>query len=130
GNTVEIRNQQNEVIGNGTVDANGNFSINIPAGKATANESLSAIAKDSNNNESSPVGFTTPADPTTVAQPTVDAIDGNSKDGYTVTGKTDPGNTVSVKDPQGNVVGTATADDQGNYTATIPAGQVNPGDSL
>ncbi|KMT40872.1 putative membrane protein [Melissococcus plutonius] len=130
GNTVEIRNQQNEVIGNGTVDANGNFSINIPAGKATANESLSAIAKDSNNNESSPVGFTTPADPTTVAQPTVDAIDGNSKDSYTVTGKTDPGNTVSVKDPQGNVVGTATADDQGNYTATIPAGQVNPGDSL
>ncbi|MCV2499568.1 Ig-like domain-containing protein [Melissococcus plutonius] len=57
-------------------------------------------------------------------------ITGNSKDGYIITGNTNPGNTIIVKTSQGKIVGTIATDDKGNYAVTILAGKVNPEDVL
>ena len=42
--TVEIRNA-GTVIGTGTADGTGAFTVTIPAGEAGANETLTAVAK-------------------------------------------------------------------------------------
>ncbi|MFD1245746.1 Ig-like domain-containing protein, partial [Paralysiella testudinis] len=58
-----------------------------------------------------------PAQDTTAPDaPTADI----SKDGTTVSGKAEPGATVTVKDANGKTIGTGTADDKGDYSITIP----------
>ncbi|WP_019673535.1 Ig-like domain-containing protein, partial [Psychrobacter lutiphocae] len=42
-----------------------------------------------------------------------------SDDGTEVTGKAEPGSTVSIKDKDGNEIGTAVADAEGNYTVKL-----------
>ncbi|WP_421778585.1 peptidase [Gardnerella sp. DNF01144] len=49
-------------------------------------------------------------------------------DKTTITGKTQPGNTVTVKDKDGNTVGTGTANNDGNFTIEID--KKNPGTKL
>ncbi|EOK61147.1 cell wall surface anchor protein, partial [Enterococcus faecalis EnGen0069] len=44
--TVEIRNAGGAVIGTGTADGTGAFTVTIPAGEAGANETLTAVAKN------------------------------------------------------------------------------------
>ena len=43
--TVEIRNAGGTVIGTGTADGTGAFTVTVPAGEAGANETLTAVAK-------------------------------------------------------------------------------------
>ncbi|WP_249024126.1 adhesive domain-containing protein, partial [Enterococcus caccae] len=93
GNTVEIRNAGGTVIGTGTADGSGNFTISIPQGQATASEPLTAVAK-SGSDESTPTSFTTPADGVVIAPPVVTNTTGTSTTGYTVTGTATAGNTV------------------------------------
>ncbi|MTD38906.1 LPXTG cell wall anchor domain-containing protein [Erwinia sp. CPCC 100877] len=130
GSAVEIKNTGGTVIGTATADENGDFTITIPAGAATPNEQLTATAKDADGNTSPGTNFTTPSDPVTVTAPTVDEVTGNSADGYTVTGTAPAGTTVDVKNSGGTVVGTTTADENGNYTVTIPAGSATPNEQL
>ncbi|EOH98573.1 hypothetical protein UAW_01169 [Enterococcus haemoperoxidus ATCC BAA-382] len=129
GNTVEIRNTGGTTIGSGIADGSGNFTIVIPQGLTTANESLTAVAKIGVN-ESTPTPFTTPADPVVIGAPTVDNVSGTSTTGYTVTGTATAGNTVEVKNTGGTVIGTAIADPSGNYTVTIPVGSATPNQQL
>ena len=44
--TIEIHNEAGLVIATGTTDGAGAFTITLPTGTATANEALTAIAKD------------------------------------------------------------------------------------
>ncbi|WP_430601691.1 large repetitive protein [Enterococcus sp. DIV0724b] len=129
GNTVEIRNTGGTTIGSGIADGSGNFTIVIPQGLTTANESLTAVAKIGVN-ESTPTPFTTPADPVVIGAPTVDNVSGTSTTGYTVTGTATAGNTVEIKNTGGTVIGTAVVDPSGNYTVTIPAGTATPNEQL
>jgi LPXTG-motif cell wall-anchored protein len=130
GNTVEIRNTGGTVLGSTIADENGDFTIYLPVGAANPSQQLTAVAKDANNNTSSGTNFTTPADPVTITAPTVDQVTGNSTDGYTVTGEAPAGTTVEVKNTGGTTIGTATADENGDYTVTIPAGSANPNEQL
>ncbi|MFD1899660.1 Ig-like domain-containing protein [Enterococcus termitis] len=130
GSTVEIKNTGGTVIGSATADENGDYTVTIPAGSATPNEQLTATAKDDEGNTSPGTTFTTPADPVTVTAPTVDSVTGNSSDGYTVTGTAPEGSTVEIKNTGGTVIGSATADENGDYTVTIPAGSATPNEQL
>ena len=61
-----------------------------------------------------------PADTTAPAAPVITSTTGNSTTGYTVTGTAEPNSTVNIYDASDALVGTATTDADGNFTATLP----------
>ncbi|HBD0822737.1 TPA: cell surface protein [Enterococcus faecalis] len=128
--TVEIRNAGGTVIGTGTADGTGVFTVTIPAGEAGANETLTAVAKNASGTESTPTTFQTPADETTVTAPTITGVTGNSTAGYEVKGTADANATVEIRNAGGAVIGTGTADGTGAFTVTIPAGEAGANETL
>ncbi|HAP4791266.1 TPA: cell surface protein [Enterococcus faecalis] len=128
--TVEIRNAGGTVIGTGTADGTGAFTVTIPAGEAGANETLTAVAKNASGTESTPTTFQTPADETTVTAPTITGVTGNSTAGYEVKGTADANATVEIRNVGGTVIGTGTADGTGAFTVTIPAGEAGANETL
>ena len=128
--TVEIRNAGGTVIGTGTADGTGAFTVTIPAGEAGANETLTAVAKNASGTESTPTTFQTPADETTVTAPTITGVTGNSTAGYEVKGTTDANATVEIRNAGGAVIGTGSADGTGAFTVTITAGEAGANETL
>ena len=128
--TVEIRNAGGTVIGTGTADGTGAFTVTIPVGEAGANETLTAVAKNASGTESTPTTFQTPADETTVTAPTITGVTGNSTAGYEVKGTADANATVEIRNVGGTVIGTGTADGTGAFTVTIPAGEAGANETL
>ncbi|EOM26464.1 cell wall surface anchor protein [Enterococcus faecalis EnGen0253] len=128
--TVEIRNAGGTVIGTGTADGTGAFTVTIPAGEAGANETLTAVAKNASGTESTPTTFQTPADEATVTAPTITGVTGNSTAGYEVKGTADANATVEIRNAGGTVIGTGTADGTGAFTVTIPAGEAGANETL
>ncbi len=128
--TVEIRNAGGTVIGTGTADGTGAFTVTIPAGEAGANETLTAVAKNASGTESTPTTFQTPADEATVTAPTITGVTGNSTAGYEVKGTADANATVEILNAGGTVIGTGTADGTGAFTVTIPAGEAGANETL
>ena len=130
GDSILVKNTGGTVIGTGTADVNGDFTVILPIGSAVPNQQLSAIADDGNGNQSPGVPFMTPADPVVVSAPVVTGVTGSSNTGYTVTGTATPGDTVSVKNTGGTVVGSTVADQNGDFTVIIPIGSVSPSQQL
>ena len=128
--TVEIRNAGGSVIGTGTADGTGSFTVTIPAGEAGANETLTAVAKNASGTESTPTTFQTPADEATVTAPTITGVTGNSTAGYEVKGTADANATVEIRNAGGTVIGTGTADGTGAFTVTVPAGEAGANETL
>ncbi|EJM6077515.1 Ig-like domain-containing protein [Enterococcus faecalis] len=128
--TVEIRNAGGSVIGTGTADGTGSFTVTIPAGEAGANETLTAVAKNASGTESTPTTFQTPADEATVTAPTITGVTGNSTAGYEVKGTADANATVEIRNAGGTVIGTGTADGTGSFTVTVPAGEAGANETL
>ncbi|WP_326929657.1 Ig-like domain-containing protein [Enterococcus faecalis] len=128
--TVEIRNAGGTVIGTGTADGTGAFTVTIPVGEAGANETLTAVAKNASGTESTPTTFQTPADEATVTAPTITGVTGNSTAGYEIKGTADANATVEIRNAGGTVIGTGTADGTGAFTVTIPAGEAGANETL
>ncbi|EKZ0158138.1 cell surface protein [Enterococcus faecalis] len=128
--TVEIRNAGGAVIGTGTADGTGAFTVTVPAGEAGANETLTAVAKNASGTESTPTTFQTPADEATVTAPTITGVTGNSTAGYEIKGTADANATVEIRNAGGAVIGTGTADGTGAFTVTIPAGEAGANETL
>ena len=116
GSTVEIKDGSGKVIGSAKADSSGNYSVTLPKGSIGANAALTATAIDAAGNVSAPTTGKTPADPKALAAPTITNVTGNSTKGYVVTGKTEAGSTVEIKDGSGKVIGSAKADGSGNYS--------------
>ena len=103
----------------GTADENGNYIIDIPANEdLKGGETLPVTATDKAENKSDPA-TTTVADTTA---PTVPSINPVTSDDTEITGKAEPGSTVTVTFPDGTTA-TGTADDDGNYTINIPSSE-------
>ena len=96
-------------------------------GSVGPNANITVTATDAAGNVSTPTSGKTPADvdSTLPDAPTITNVTGNSTEGYTVTGKAEPGSKVEIKDGSGAVIGSATADGSGNYSVTLP-GSVGP----
>ena len=121
---VTVYDKDGNEVGTGKADADGNFTISVP-GSVGPEADLTVTATNANG-ESDPASTQTPADPVVVPEaPTDVTTTGNSTDGYEVTGKTEPGATVNVYDKDGNEVGTGTADENGDFTISVP-GSVGP----
>ncbi|MDW8750787.1 Ig-like domain-containing protein, partial [Streptococcus suis] len=102
--------------------------VTIPADKVQEGSTVSAVSKDEAGNTSSPATDT--VDTTAPEAPTIETdLTGKAgtTDPVTVTGA-EPGSTVTLKDKDGNVIGTGTADENGVVTITpatpLPEGPV------
>ncbi|TKP91797.1 Ig-like domain-containing protein, partial [Enterococcus faecalis] len=71
-----------------------------------------------------PTEVLVPAD-ATVTAPTLTGVTGNSVAGYQVTGTADPIATIEIRDADGNVIATGTADGTGSFAVHLPAGTAN-----
>ncbi|MBT0731746.1 Ig-like domain-containing protein, partial [Rosenbergiella nectarea] len=60
-------------------------------------------------------------DTTPPAEPTATL----SEDGKTITGQAEAGSTITVKDAQGNTLGSEKADDTGSFSINLPSAQTN-----
>ncbi|WP_338996946.1 Ig-like domain-containing protein [Lactococcus formosensis] len=123
GSTVTIKDSTGTVIGSGVADGSGNYSVGLPA-SVGPNADITVTATDTAGNESTPTTGKTPADSgdtTAPDAPAISSVTGNSTDGYTVTGTAEAGSTVTIKDSTGTVLGTAVADESGNYSVSLPA---------
>ncbi|ERL52012.1 Ig-like domain-containing protein, partial [Halomonas huangheensis] len=124
GATVTVTDPDGNVVGDGTVDDDGQFTVDVDPAQ-TDGESLEVVQTDAAGNESEPTNVTAP-DTTAPDAPTDVAV---SDDGTTVTGGGEPGATVTVTDPDGNVVGDGTVDDDGQFTVDVDPAQTD-GESL
>ncbi|MDR9866649.1 Ig-like domain-containing protein, partial [Lactococcus cremoris] len=124
--TITIKDNNGDTVGTGTTDGSGNYTVTLP-GSVGPNAPLTITATDGSGNVSDPTSATTPADSDTIApdSPVVGSVTGNSINGYTVTGTAEPNSTITIKDNNGDTVGTGTTDGSGNYTVTLP-GSVGP----
>ncbi|WP_410923420.1 Ig-like domain-containing protein, partial [Pseudomonas aeruginosa] len=50
--TIEVRHPAGAVIGTGTSDANGDFTVTLPTGTTNPGDTLTVIGKDNAGNES------------------------------------------------------------------------------
>ncbi len=98
----------------GTADQDGNYSIDLPK-DLEGGEEITVTAKDKDGNVSGETKKTV-TDATAPNKPSVKGVNSTDKE---VTGTAEPGSEVTVHFP-GNKTGTATADEDGNYTVEIP----------
>ncbi|WP_168371481.1 BapA/Bap/LapF family large adhesin [Sphingomonas sp. Leaf257] len=121
GATVIVRDVTGQTIGQGTVDANGNYSLTLATPQGNG-ETLTVVQSDTLGNVSPTITLTAP-DFTAPAAPTATI----AEDGSAITGTGEPGATVTVRDPAGQPLGTTTVDAQGNYTLPLGTPQTNGG---
>ncbi|MEE8874655.1 BapA/Bap/LapF family large adhesin [Pseudomonas helleri] len=120
GSKVTIKDAAGNVVGTGTVGADGNFKVPLDSSK-TNGEKLDVTLTDPSGNQS-PVGSVVAPDTTAPEAPTGLTV---SPDGQTISGKGEPGSTVTVKDSAGNVIGSGTVGADGNFDITLGTPQNN-----
>jgi len=120
GSTVTVRAADGTVLGSTTVGADGRFDVTLNQPQRNG-ESLSVEATDSQGNSAGPVDFIAPdsTPPQTVGAPVIDGT------GTTVTGTGEVGATVTVRGPDGSVLGTAVVDASGSFEVTLGTPQTN-----
>ncbi|RUR67473.1 BapA prefix-like domain-containing protein [Variovorax guangxiensis] len=116
GSVVTVQDQAGKPIGSATADGNGNYAIK-PATPLAHGTTLGVSATDA-------AGNTGPAATATVDSAAPNAPTVKPTSGDTIAGTAEAGSVVTVKDAAGNLIGSATADGNGNYAvkpATPPA---------
>ncbi|WP_156333166.1 Ig-like domain-containing protein, partial [Pseudomonas sp. NBRC 111119] len=120
GATVNVRDAAGNVIGNGTVGADGSFEVALNPPQVN-NENLQVTLTDGAGNESAP-GTVTAPDATAPLPPDDLAIDAQ---GVTLTGRGEPGTTVNVRDAAGNVIGSGSVAADGSFSVVLSPAQIN-----
>ncbi|WP_060511485.1 BapA/Bap/LapF family large adhesin [Pseudomonas sp. NBRC 111124] len=120
GSIVTVRAADGSVLGTAIVAANGQFDITLNVPQRNG-EPLSVEATDSLGNSAGPVSFTAPdtTPPQAVSNPSVDGS------GTSVSGTGEPGATVTVRGPNGTVLGTAVVNGDGSFQVTLNPTQSN-----
>lgn len=120
GSTIIVRDPDGNIIGTGKTGDDGKFTVGLDKPQSNG-EHLTVEAKDPSNNTGPTTPITAP-DTTAPDAPTDLAV---SNDGKTVTGSAEPGSTVTIRDPDGNVIGTGTAGSDGKFTVDLNKPQTN-----
>jgi len=129
GATITIKLADGTVIGTTTVDSDGNYSVTTDV-MVDGVYTLTIEAKDTLGNVATSTQNITVD--TQIATPTADIVDASDKGDSnsdnltndntpTLTGIAEAGTTISVKLADGTVIGTTTADNNGNYSVTTSA---------
>ncbi|MFT0140987.1 Ig-like domain-containing protein [Alcanivoracaceae bacterium MT1] len=120
GARVQVRDADGNLIGEGTVNEDGTFSVPVEGG--VDGEGQVTLTDDADNeSDGTPVAIDlTPPD-----APTANIDD----TGTTVTGETEPNAEVEVRDADGELIGTGSADENGSYEVSLDPPQTD-GSSL
>ncbi|MBN4857998.1 Ig-like domain-containing protein [Citrobacter portucalensis] len=118
--TVHILDPGGAIIGTATAGSNGEFTATLVPPQ-TNGEHLVANATDAAGNTSGNSAITAP-DTTAPDAPTGVIVAG---DGGSVSGHAEAGSSVTVKDSNGNQIGTGQADSGGNFTVSITPSKMN-----
>ncbi|WP_294237294.1 BapA/Bap/LapF family large adhesin [uncultured Sphingomonas sp.] len=119
GATVTVRDAAGQPVGTATVGSDGGFSVALPGGIANG-QTLSVVQSDAAGNVSPATATVTP-DLVAPAAPTATLAPG----GTSLSGTGEPGATVEIRDAAGTVIGRATVDPQGAFTAPLATPQAN-----
>ncbi|ENM1057953.1 BapA/Bap/LapF family large adhesin [Enterobacter hormaechei] len=138
GSTITLKDADGNTIGTGKAGSDGKFTIDLGT-PLTNGEQITATATDPSGNTSQGGQVTAPD----LTAPDAPANLEVSPDGKTVTGTAEPGSTVTLKDADGNTIGTSKAGSDGKFTidlgtpltngeqitatATDPSGNTSPG---
>ncbi|WP_431622078.1 Ig-like domain-containing protein [Enterobacter hormaechei] len=138
GSTITLKDADGNTIGTGKVGSDGKFTIDLGT-PLTNGEQITATATDPSGNTSQGGQVTAPD----LNAPDAPANLEVSPDGKTVSGTAEPGSTVTLKDADGNTIGTGKAGSDGKFTidlgtpltngeqitatATDPSGNTSPG---
>lgn len=120
--TVTIGNEQPVTA---VADAQGNWTAEVP--EVSQGETVTVVAEVDGKDPSEPVTVSVAG--LTVAAPTA-SISGNETDGYPVIGKATPHAAIEITNAQGDVVGSGTTDNDGNYRIVIAPDRVAPEENL
>lgn len=120
GNLIEVRDAQGNVLGSTVVGNDGTFTLTLTAPQANG-EVLNVTATDSNGESSVSVPVTAP-DITGPLAATDLAV---AQDGLSVTGRGEPGATITISNAQGTVLGTGTVSATGAFSVVLNAAQIN-----
>jgi VCBS repeat-containing protein len=119
GSTIEVRAADNSLLGTGIVNAQGNYTVMLTPPQVDS-QPLTVTQLDAANNVSAPINLTAPD--LTAPEPPTAIIAG---DGASMTGTGEVGATISVRDPSGVEIGTATVDADGNWSSALTPAQVH-----
>ncbi|QLA69550.1 BapA prefix-like domain-containing protein [Enterobacter pasteurii] len=120
GSKIVITNNSGLKIGEATADSNGNYVANLNPAQ-TNGEIISVVASDAAGNQSQPA-VVNAADITAPAAP------GNlvvAENGGSVSGTAEPNSTITIRAPDGTIIGEATAGPDGTFTIPISPPQTN-----
>ncbi|WP_019658315.1 Ig-like domain repeat protein [Variovorax atrisoli] len=121
GALVMVKDSAGTLLGSATTDLNGRYSIK-PVTIPPHNSVLRVVASDPAGNDSPEARATVDSLP-----PSAPIVDPSS--GRTISGTTEPGAVVTVKDGAGKLVGSATADANGKFSV-VPAAPLADGAQL
>ncbi len=114
GSTITLKDADGNTIGTGKAGSDGKFTIDL--GTPLTNwEQITATANDPSGNTSQGGQVTAPD----LTAPDAPANLEVSPDGKTVTGTAEPGSTVTLKDADGNTIGTGKAGSDGKFTIDL-----------
>ncbi|MGE7207666.1 Ig-like domain-containing protein, partial [Sphingomonas sp. NPDC019816] len=119
GTTLTIRDGSGAVLGTAVVDAQGAYSLTLATPPANGTMLMATLTDAAGN--VSPDATVIISDLEAPTAPTA-TING---DGTSVTGAGEPGATVNVRDPAGQVLGSAVVAADGSYTLTLSPAQAN-----
>ncbi|WP_455842987.1 Ig-like domain-containing protein [Lelliottia jeotgali] len=120
GATVQVLDADGNVIGSGTVAANGTFLVELDAPVA-AGESIVLVQTDAAGNPSPELSIIVPQTPVPEGPAGVVV----APDGSSVSGTAPAGSLVEVRDAQGNVLGSVQVGNDGNFTVALDPAQAN-----
>ncbi|WP_255662672.1 Ig-like domain-containing protein [Comamonas endophytica] len=120
GSTIKIFVPDGTEVGTGTVDPDGNWSVNLDS-SFTNGEILTAIASDAKGNKSTPATVEAPD----TAAPSVPEGLVVSSSGLEVSGTGEAGSTIKIFVPDGTEVGTGTVDPDGNWSVNLDSSFTN-----
>ncbi|WP_287815721.1 Ig-like domain-containing protein, partial [Pseudomonas sp.] len=120
GATVTVRDPFGAVLGTATVDGTGHFTVSLSTAQDNA-QVLQVVLADAAGNPSTPAQVTAP-DLVAPGELTTLSISAN---GTLVSGQGEPGATVTVRDADGNSLGSAVVGSNGTFEVTLSPAQVN-----
>ncbi|HIV76794.1 MAG TPA: hypothetical protein H9899_04650, partial [Candidatus Sphingomonas excrementigallinarum] len=119
GATVIVRNAAGQVLGTAQVATDGSFSVPLSSAQLNG-QTLSVVQADAAGNVSPPLALT--ALDTTAPTGLTASIDGT---GTIVSGQAEAGAAITVRAPDGTIIGTGTAGTTGAYALTLTTPQLN-----
>ncbi|MCS4305871.1 VCBS repeat-containing protein [Rheinheimera pacifica] len=120
GFTIRVRNAAGEVIATGTVAADGSFSIALSPAQISG-ASLNVTQSSSTGAESASLTVGTPD--LTAPEAVVNLQVGSN--GSVLTGEGEPGAVVTVRNAAGDIIGTGTVGQNGQFSITLAPAQID-----